>query len=91
MKIIVKSIVLLLLIVVVGTVDSTLGTLVKNGVATYQMNAALDAQLWMQLYPFFHKVCWFVVVIAGVLLFLKEIKQLINYLKGENKKDENLD
>ena len=91
MKIIIKSIVLLLLIVVAGTTDSTVATLVKNGVATYQMDTALDAQLWMQLYPFFHKTCWLIVAMAGVLLFLKEIKQLIKYVKRRKQENEHLD
>ena len=85
----IKIVVFLVLLFLYNALNQFISPLIANDLAMNQMQNTVDSNLWIQLYTYFSNYSILIFIVIAVLLFNKDIVNLINKInKKKEKKDE---
>lgn len=85
----IKIIIFIVLIFLYNILQQFISPLIANDLAMNQMQNTVDSNLWIQLYTYFSNYSILIFIVIAVLLFNKDIVNLINKInKKKEKKDE---
>lgn len=82
----IKIIIFIVLIFLYNILQQFISPLIANDLAMNQMQNTVDSNLWIQLYTYFSNYSILIFIVIAVLLFNKDIVNLINKInkkKGE--------
>lgn len=85
----IKIIIFIVLVFLYNMLKQFVSPLIANELAMNQMQNTIDSNLWIQLYTYFSNYSILIFIIIAILLFNKDIVNLIN--KNNNNKKENQD
>lgn len=82
----IKIVVFLVLLFLYNALNQFISPLIANDLAMNQMQNTVDSNLWIQLYTYFSNYSILIFIVIAILLFNKDIINLINKInkkKGE--------
>lgn len=82
----IKIVVFLVLLFLYNALNQFISPLIANDLAMNQMQNTVDSNLWIQLYTYFSNYSILIFIVIAILLFNKDIVNLINKInkkKGE--------
>ena len=85
----IKIIIFIVLIFLYNMLKQFVIPLIANSLAMNQMQNTIDSNLWIQLYTYISNYSVLIFIIIAVLFFNKNIVNLINKNKKEQKDEEN--
>lgn len=85
----IKIIIFIVLIFLYNMLKQFVSPLIANSLAMNQMQNTVDSNLWIQLYTYISNYSVLIFIIIAVLFFNKNIVNLINKNKKEQKDEEN--
>ena len=85
----IKIIIFIVLIFLYNMLKQFVIPLIANSLAMNQMQNTVDSNLWIQLYTYISNYSVLIFIIIAVLFFNKNIVNLINKNKKEQKDEEN--
>ena len=83
----IKIIIFIVLVFLYNMLKQFVSPLIANELAMNQMQNTIDSNLWIQLYTYFSNYSVLIFIVIAILLFNKDIVNLIN----KNNKKENQD
>ena len=81
----IKIIIFIVLVFLYNMLKQFVSPLIANKLAMNQMQNTIDSNLWIQLYTYFSNYSVLIFIVIAILLFNKDIVNLIN--KNNNKKE----
>lgn len=81
----IKIIIFIVLVFLYNMLKQFVSPLIANSLAMNQMQNTVDSNLWIQLYTYISNYSILIFIIIAILLFNKDIVNLIN--KNNNKKE----
>ena len=81
----IKIIIFIVLIFLYNILKQFVSPLIANSLAMNQMQHTVDSHLWIQLYTYISNYSILIFIIIAILLFNKDIVNLINKNKKEQK------
>ena len=81
----IKIIIFIVLVFLYNMLKQFVSPLIANSLAMNQMQNTIDSNLWIQLYTYFSNYSVLIFIVIAILLFNKDIVNLIN--KNNNKKE----
>lgn len=81
----IKIIIFIVLVFLYNMLKQFVSPLIANELAMNQMQNTIDSNLWIQLYTYFSNYSVLIFIVIAILLFNKDIVNLIN--KNNNKKE----
>ena len=81
----IKIIIFIVLVFLYNMLKQFVSPLIANSLAMNQMQNTVDSNLWIQLYTYFSNYSVLIFIVIAILLFNKDIVNLIN--KNNNKKE----
>ena len=81
----IKIIIFIVLVFLYNMLKQFVSPLIANSLAMNQMQNTVDSNLWIQLYTYFSNYSVLIFIVIAILLFNKDIVNLIN----KNNKKEN--
>lgn len=81
----IKIIIFVVLIFLYNIQKQFISPLIANSLAMNQMQNIVDSNLWIQLYTYFSNYSVLIFIVIAILLFNKDIVNLINKNKNEQK------
>lgn len=82
----IKIVVFLVLLFLYNALNQFISPLIANDLAMNQIQNTVDSNLWIQLYTYFSNYSILIFIVIAILLFNKDIVNLINKInkkKGE--------
>lgn len=81
----IKIIIFIVLVFLYNMLKQFVSPLIANELAMNQMQNIVDSNLWIQLYTYFSNYSVLIFIVIAILLFNKDIVNLINKNKNEQK------
>lgn len=81
----IKIIIFIVLVFLYNMLKQFVSPLIANSLAMNQIQNTVDSNLWIQLYTYFSNYSVLIFIVIAILLFNKDIVNLIN--KNNNKKE----
>ena len=81
----IKIIIFIVLVFLYNMLKQFVSPLIANELAMNQMQNTIDSNLWIQLYTYFSNYSVLIFIVIAILLFNKDIMNLINKNKKEQK------
>lgn len=85
----IKIVLFIALIFLYSILKQFVSPLIANDLAMNQMQSTVDSNLWIQLYTYFSNYSFLIFIVIAILLFNKNVINLINKYKKENNDEEN--
>lgn len=81
----IKIIIFIVLVFLYNMLKQFVSPLIANELAMNQMQNTIDSNSWIQLYTYFSNYSVLIFIVIAILLFNKDIMNLINKNKKEQK------
>ena len=84
----VKIVLFVVMIFLYNTLKQFISPLIANDLAMNQMQSTVDSNLWIQLYTYLSNYSFLIFIVIAILLFNKDVINLINKYKEKENFDE---
>ena len=89
-RIIIKSVILIAVSIIFTGLNNSISPLIANSLAMMQMNNSEDSSFWIQMYSYLNNYTYLLFIGFVLLLYNKDITNLINFAKEKFKHEETL-
>ena len=87
-KIVIKTVCMTIILIGMQGIDNIWSQIMANYLALQQMNNSVDSSAWIQAYTYFCNYKFLIVIAFAALLYKKEIKKMIHFLREKRKTNE---